>query len=268
MLPSHFGVYEEKALKRLPGALGILLFATLARAEDASPAWSGEAGLSYVQTTGNSSNSTVGGAFKLVRDDSVWKLMLSSAFVRTESESVKTAERFDGALRGERGFGDRFAVYGQALYLRNVFAGVDGQETFESGGVFKLALGPKHFLSLSGALAYTAEQRLAPAADRNFVGGRSALAYKWQISPNADFTEDVDYLQSFKDGADGRLTNNAALTAKISKILALKLQHQLLYYHDPVPGKKTTDTTILASIVAKWPAPAPPPPPCPACPSN
>jgi putative salt-induced outer membrane protein len=252
-------------VKILRVAVPMLLLASFASAEEAPAVVSGEAGLSYVQTTGNSSNSTIGAGLKLLRQAGAWKTGLNTAFVRTESESVKTAERFDTALRAERGFGDGFAAYAQGSYLRNTFAGIEGQETFESGGLYKFANGPKQFFSASAALSYTAEQRIAPDRDRNFVGGRAALAYKWQLSASADFTEDLDYLQSFKESADGRLSHKAAVTANVSKIFALKLAHQLLYYNAPAPGKQKTDTTILASIVAKWPAPPPPPPPCP-CP--
>lgn len=235
-------------------------------AAPAPPLWSGEAGLSYVQTSGNSDSATLGAGLKLLRESGPWKVGFAGAFVRTETDDVKSAEKLDALLRAERALGERFAVYGQGSYLRDVFAGIDGQETFESGGLYKLAIGPRHFFSLSGALAYTAEQRAEPNPDRNFVGGRAGLSYKWQISANAAFTEDLSYLQSFKDSADGRILQKATITANINKIFAIKLGQELLYYRDPVPGKKSTDNTILASIVAKWPAPAPPAPPCPPCP--
>lgn len=230
------------------------------------PAWSGEAGLSYVQTSGNSDSATLGAGLKLGRESGRWKLGFATAFVRTETDAVKSAERLDALLRAERALGERFAAYGQGAYLRDVFAGIDGQETFESGGLYKLAVGPRHFLSLSAALAYTAEQRAEPSPDRNFGGVRAGLGYKWQIGGNAAFTEDLSYLQSLKDSEDGRIVQKATITANINKVFALKLGQELLYYRDPVPGKKRTDNVILASIVARWPAPAPPAPPCPPCP--
>jgi len=243
-----------------------LLVASPSAAQGAPPppvVWSGEAGLSYVQTTGNSENSTLGAGLKLGYQRDVWTVSFATAFVRTQSDGLKNAEKFDAMLRGERGFGERVAVYAQGAFLRDLFAGIDGQETVESGGLYKLATGPKHSFSLSAALAYTAEQRLAPSPDRNFAGGRGALAYTWQISPTARFTENLSYLQSFKASADGRVLHRAALTANINEIFALKLAHELLYFRDPVPGKKRTDTTVLVSIVARWPTPAPPCPPCP-----
>ena len=241
--------------------------APLVLGQDASPSWSGEAGLSYVQRTGNSDSSTFGAGLKLFREDEPWRMAFATAFIRTETDDVKSAERFDASLRGERGLGPRFALYSQGSYLRNIFAGIDGQEIFELGGLYELVKGPRHALAVSTALAYTAEQRLEPNPDRNFAGVRAGLAYKFQISSHAEFTEDASYLQSFESSADGRVTHRAALTASINDVFALKLVHDLLYLRDPVPGKKGADNTILASIVAKWPAPKPPVPMCPCAPN-
>jgi putative salt-induced outer membrane protein len=227
------------------------------------PSWEGEAGLSYVKNSGNSDSSSLGATLKLFHDEGAWRIGVGGTYLRSEDTDVTTAERIDALLRGERALGERFSIYSQFSYLRNQFAGIDGSESLEAGGLYKLAAGPKHFLALTGALGYNWEQRIPPDVDHDFFGGRAGLAYKWQISPTADFTEDLDYLQSFKDSVDGRFTSKTALTASINKVFAIKLSNLLTYYHDPVPGKKKTDNTIFASIVAKWPAPAPPPPPCP-----
>lgn len=245
-------------MKARPWLLVAIAIAPLTRAQDTPPVWSGEAGLSYVQTSGNSDASTFGAGLKLLRQKGPWKLAFATAFVRTKTDGVKSAEKFDALLRGERALGARFALYSQGAYLRDAFAGLDGQETFEAGGLYKLTTGPKHFLALSGSLAYTGEQRTEPNPDRNFLGGRTGLSYKFQISPTADFTEDVSYLQSFESSADGRVAHKAALAVNVNRVFALKLAHELLYLRDPVPGKKSTDSTILASVVAKWPAPPPP----------
>lgn len=214
-----------------------------------------------MKTSGNSDNSTFGATLKLFHEKQAWKAGFAGGFLRSVESETKTAERIDGLLRAERAFGPRFAAYAQGSYLRNVFAGIDGQRTLEAGGLYKFLTGPRHFLAGSQALGHTWEQRLAPSPDRNFVSGRSGIAYRWEISGNADLTQDLDYLQSFRESGDGRLTSKTALSASINDVLAIKLGHTLLYYNSPVPGKKSTDKTIAATIVARWPAPAPQPPP-------
>src|SRR5437868_5225307 len=66
------------------------------------PLWSGEGGLSYVRTTGNSDNSTFGAGLKLVRERGSWKNLASAEFVRATDHSVRTTERVEAGLRAER----------------------------------------------------------------------------------------------------------------------------------------------------------------------
>ena len=209
-----------------------------------------------MHTTGNSDSTTIGGSLKVVHEVSPWKAVFQSAILRATDREVKTAERLDAGLRVERALGARLAVYAQSSYLRNVFAGIDGQETLEGGGLYKIAVGPTHFLSAGAALSHVWEQRGAPQPNVDFLGGRGTVSYKWHLSSAADFTEDLDYLQSFDASDDWRIGSKAALTASVSRVFGLKVSHVLLHYNRPVPGKKETDATVLASIVAKWPGPA------------
>ncbi len=215
------------------------------------PPWSGEASLSYVQTTGNSESQSFGAGLKLLYQSAPWKAEFTSAFIRTEADGAETARRFSGALRGERAFGDHLAAYAQGSYLRNLFAGIRGQEIAEAGGLYKFLTGPQHLLAASAGLAYTREQRTPPADDRSFLGASVGLSYHWKLSPTSEFAEELNYLPNFKDASDWRSNATTSLTASVTKVLAVKLAHQLSYMRSPVPGKKRTDTTLLASIVAK-----------------
>ena len=129
--------------------------------------------------------------------------------------------------------------------------GIEGQEIAEAGGIYKLLTGPRHSLSVSAGFAYTWEQRLIPP-DLNFAGASAGFAYGWKISPTAEFTEEFNYLYDFEDSSDWRVNNAVSVSASITKVLALKLSHQLVYLNSPVPGKKSTDTTVLATLVAKF----------------
>lgn len=217
------------------------------------PLWSGEGSLSYVQTTGNSENQTLGAGFKLLYQPSLWKAEFRSAFVRTQADSVKSAERFNALLRGERSLGPRFAAFGRATVLRDVFSGIEAQESLEGGILYKLLESERQLFSVSAALGYTNENRVDPAPDRDFLAGRAAVAYRLKLGEASELTEDLDYLANFMRSDDWRVTHAAALSASVSKAFAVKLSHQLYYFHDPVPGKKSTDTTFLASLVVKWP---------------
>ena len=248
----------EVVMKRLALVLAFGLVAVRVSAQTPAPAadtstkpWSGEASLSFVQTTGNTDNQTLGTGLKAAWQSAPWKVSIAAAFLRAETSNVETARKTNAALRGEYDFTARLGAYAQESYLRDRFAGIANQWITEGGGVYKLLTGPVHALSLSAGLAYTSEERLPPDADRRFMGGTAGLSYKWKISSTADFGEDAVFLQSFKASRDWRFNNAASLSVSMTKVLAIKLSHQLAYLHLPATGKKRTDTTLLASLVAK-----------------
>jgi len=220
------------------------------------PLWSGEGTLSYVQTGGNSESLTIGSSLRALYQSAPWKAELRAAFIRTKTEDLVSAQKFTAQLRGERAFNASVSAYGQASFLRDRFAGIDSQSILEAGGLYKLSSGPQHFASVSAGLGFTDEKREPPDADRSFAAGRLAVSYHYKINATAELGEDADALADLGDFGDWRANNTLSLSASISRILALRIAHQIAYIHQPVAGKKSTDTTFLASIVAKWPAPA------------
>jgi putative salt-induced outer membrane protein YdiY len=220
-------------------------------AEPAAKPWSGEASVSFVQTTGNTENQTLGAGLKAAWQNAPWKVSLAAAYLRAKAADVETARKTNAAVRGEYDLTARIGVYAQESYMKDRFAGIDSQWITEAGGLYKLLLGPVHALSASAGIAYTSENRLPPDSDRRFAGGTAGISYKWKISSSADFGEDAVFLQSFKASRDWRFNNAASLSVSMTKVLAVKLTHQLSYMHLPATGKTRTDTTFLASLVAK-----------------
>jgi putative salt-induced outer membrane protein len=217
------------------------------------PTFSGEGSLSYVQTGGNSDSKTFGAGLDVVIQPAPWKIELKSSFVTNEADGKETARKFSGSLRGDRNLSPRVALYAQGSYLRDRFAGIDGQEILQAGVQYTLLTGPAHTLSASAGLADTKEQRIE-ANNRSFLGGSVGLDYQWKIGATSVFSENVGYLPDFEESSDWRLNAATSLTTSINSVLAVKLSHQLTYVNSPVPGKRKTDTTFLASLVAKWPA--------------
>jgi putative salt-induced outer membrane protein YdiY len=244
-----------------PAALGMAMLASLgASARKAfaegpppiPPVWSGQADLSYLQTSGNSRTQAAGAGLDVLYQSAPWKSELKAAFLRAAAEDTETARRFSAALRGERSLTPRFSVYAQGSYLRDLFAGIRGQEILEGGGLYKIVPGPVHTLSGSLGAGYAWEQREPPAENRNFLAAIAGLSYRWKITPTSEFGEDVNYLRDLKTSDDWRFNMTTSLAATVSKKLALKLSHQLLYTNSPVPGKKKTDTAVTAALVVKF----------------
>jgi putative salt-induced outer membrane protein YdiY len=146
---------------------------------------------------------------------------------------------------------DRLGVFGRYAFLRNEFAGIDNRNSV-AGGIDYLAIRPEpHRLKFNVGVGYANEQRLI-GQDLSAAEFVSGAGYKWTISPNADITDDFEFAASFDDGSDWRTANIAAVTAKLTTVLALKLSNTVRYVHAPVIGFETTDTITSIALVAKF----------------
>jgi putative salt-induced outer membrane protein YdiY len=230
-----------------------------ARAQDAAasppPVWTGEAGLSYVQTGGNTQTQTIGTSARLTHEGGVWKAEAQAAFLRAEASDEVTAKKWTALAKGSRALGDRLGAYGQTTFLRDVFAGIERENAFDLGGILKVLSGPRQVLDATATVAFTDESRLG-AEDRSFLGGRLGAAYKLKLAQASELAVEADYLQGFSDADASRARTAVSITSALGRILALKVTHKLAWVKEPVPGKDGTDTELLASIVARWP-PAP-----------
>jgi hypothetical protein len=131
-------------------------------------------------------------------------------------------------------------------------SGIRHQFSLAAGGLVHALTGERRSLALSLALTKTAERRVV-APDRNFIG--SELGIELKVKPNhvVALEHSAAYIRDFSDGSNWRLRTTTSLTAALSRRLAFKCSHQL-YRNKPDIGKRSTDQTMLASLVMRWPS--------------
>ena len=81
-----------------------------------------------------------------------------------------------------------------------------------------------------------------------FTGAR----YVFKFSDTAEITDDVRFAFSLADSTDWRTSNIAALTAKLTTVLSLKLSNTVRYVHAPPDDFERTDTITAVALVAKF----------------
>jgi putative salt-induced outer membrane protein YdiY len=216
--------------------------------------WSGEAGLSYVQTGGNSEAQTLGLSLQGLHQREPWKLLARAGVLRSETAEVLSVEKWAALLRADRTIRARLSAFAQTSYLRDLFAGIERENAVDAGLLYELVKTDRHALAASAALAYTDESRTAPGEDRSFAGTRAGLSYGLKLRAG-ELGAHADYLFSLGDSGGSRARTGLTLTSALSRFLAVRISHQLGYVREPVPGKEKTDTELLASIVARWPPP-------------
>jgi len=215
------------------------------------PRVEGTAEAAFVGTSGNASTSTFGLNGELINRPDSWLIRQTAGFVRNRAEGETTAEVFLYGGRIQKTLTPRLSAFGEYGYFRDEFAGVSHRNTLAGGVTAKLVDRPAHLLTADAGLGFLNEQRLA-GDDVSSATYGGTLAYKWKFSSTAEFTDEVRLTGLFDRAEDWRLAHVAAITARLTDGLSLKVSNAIRYAHFPVPGFKKTDTTTSVALVAKF----------------
>ncbi len=247
---------------RIPAAL-CFLWAVPALAQEAAPAaapppppppaWTGNAQVSFLKTTGNTETSVLGvGGEAKYKGSSPWSLGLKAALARGKADDVENLRKFTSALRGGRAFNERTDLFAEIAYAEDIYAGIDSRFGGELGVSHKLTITGPHLLSVEAGFGAIHEVRLPGKVASDFATARGGLNYKYVISKTSDFQNQAGMTLNLSDSQDWRFTNAAALTAALNARFSMKLSYNVAYLNAPPPGKKQTDTTAAAALVAKF----------------
>ena len=223
------------------GAFAVLLCSpdvTLAQAPPAAPPpppprWERKAELSFVSTGGNTDTQTLGLGASVVFRPPKWTTEARTSFVRGEAADVETAKSWVVDLREARALSARAEAFGRYGYLLDPFAGIDHRNTVDGG------------------LGYTDEGRVT-GESQSYALVNLGSAYKWQLSQTADISDSAIFTESLENHDVWRFTNALAVSAAMTRVLSLKLSHDIKFNNSPVPGFEKTDRVTSAAIVAKF----------------
>ena len=215
------------------------------------PRVEGSAELSLVSTGGNSETQSLGFGGSLIWRPDPWTTQAQASFIRAETSGVETARALIASLRQSRMLTPRLDVFGRAEYLANEFAGIDNRVTFDVGLGYKFVDTPRHFLRTDAGVGYAHESRLV-GEDLSTALLNVAGIYRWKFNDTAAIENASLFSSSFDDGDDWRFRNGFAVTATMTRLLSLKVAHELKFVNAPVVGFEKTDRVLSAAIVAKF----------------
>jgi putative salt-induced outer membrane protein YdiY len=215
------------------------------------PKREGTAEFAFVGTTGNASTQTIGLNGELIVRPEQWVITNKASFIRNESDSQLTAQSFGYLFRAARTFSPRLSAFGEYGYFRDEFAGVLNRNSLVGGMSYKVVDLPRHLFFTDAGLGYMNETRLG-GDDVSSATWSLGAGYKWKISETAEFTDDLRMTGLLADGADWRVLQMAAVTARLTQLFSLKVSNTIRYTHAPVPGFKNTDTNTSVALVAKF----------------
>ena len=215
------------------------------------PRLEGSAELSFVSTGGNSETQSLGLGGAMIWRPDPWNTQAKLSFVRSEAQGIETARALVAWLRQGRNLTSRLDVFGRVEYLADEFAGIDNRFTVEGGLGYKFVDTSRHFLRTDVGLGYANESRLV-GEDLSSALLNLAGVYRWKWSENAMVENGSLFSSSFDDGDNWRFRNAFSVSAAMTRVLSLKLSHEVKYVNAPVEGFEKTDRLLSAAVVAKF----------------
>jgi putative salt-induced outer membrane protein YdiY len=226
---------------------------TLAQAPSPSapPAREGSVEFAFIGTAGNASTQTIGLAGEVILRPGPWVVRSRGGFNRNKSEATLTAESVQYLIRADRALDTRAGVFAEYTFFRDEFAGIEHRSGVVGGVAYKLVDRDAHVLSLDGGLGYLNEHRLTDPgiSTATFAAGGK---YYWQISPNAELTEDVRFTGVFDQLNDWRALNVVAISSRLNSMFSLKASNTVRYTNAPLTPFKRTDLNTAIALVAKF----------------
>ena len=213
--------------------------------------------LSLVATGGNTSTRTIGAGGSLTHRTETRRTRLAVAFLTSDSDEVTLARSLTAQARHGISVGSRANLFGEALYARDVFAGIEDRRTLSAGAAFTPPMPRGQTLSVESSVGYTAERRLDE--DLRFATGSGALAYSWTMRPGTTLTEDVAFIADFEQANNWRSTSITTVSVTLTRLLSLKATQAIDYRRTPVPGFRRADFRTAAALVVLLQRRPPPP---------
>lgn len=214
--------------------------------------FSNETVFSMVNTRGNTDTLTLAGENEMAyKFSEKWTGSWGAGAVYKEVDSTNQTERYFADLRVDASITEHWYVYLLGSWDRDEFSGFDHRLGLGPGMGCKFLNGPQHFLFGELGLNYRYEDYTDPEADpEQFMEGRVFGRYKWAFSEKSHFSQELEYLQSYKQEKALKLKSDTALITAINRMMALKISYTVRYNNNPIPSTlENTDSTFATSLV-------------------
>ena len=216
--------------------------------ETTPPGWTGEIGLGYVRTSGNTNTESIKATGKAVNEIEKWRHSLNLEALKSSDEDVTTAERYFLAGKSDYKFSEHNYWYGRVSYEDDHFSGYDYRITESLGYGRRLIHEPD--LSLDAEIGPGARQSKTDTGDSEdeFLV-RLAGDLKWKISKTSEFTEELSTEIGEEDTVSKSVTG---LKANINTSLAMKVTYTVKHTSDVPVGVKNTDSEFVVTLVYSY----------------
>lgn len=200
-----------------------------------------------VDASGNSDILSLNLGEKLSRKFDRWVLSQSAKVLYGETDGSRTTESYDVNGRIEYMLAPRIGTFVLGIFQRDPFAGVAERWNGGPGIAVGLVRSARDTLTVEGAMTLQNERSIA-GVKRDFGASRAAALFKHVFTAGSFVTQNLEWLANLEEGPDYRLNSETALTAPISRQIALRVSYVIRFDNRPEPGFETTDRILTTGV--------------------
>jgi len=160
-----------------------------------------------------------------------------------KTDGSTTAESYDAGVRGDYPLGKTIGVFVIGTFQRDPFAGIAERWGGGPGVAVGLVQAPHDTLSVEGALTAQRERNISNVR-ASYGATRTAASFKHLFATATAFTQTLEWIANLETSDDQRVNSETALTAPLSKQIALKVSYVIRFDNLPEPGFVKTDRLL------------------------
>jgi putative salt-induced outer membrane protein len=201
----------------------------------------------FVDASGNSRVTNINLGEKLSHRFGGWLFKQTAQALYGKTNGKASAESYDVVGRGGYQLTSRIGIFVLGEYQRDPFAGLASRWSGGPGVAVGLMQTPHDTLGLETAITEQRERSVAGVA-QSFAAERSAATFKHIFGAKAFLTEALEWVANLKTSDDQRINSETALTAPISRQVALRVSYLIRFDNQPEPGFKKTDRIFTTGV--------------------
>lgn len=227
------------------------LLAAPAMAAETPGAWTGEAALGLVMTSGNTNTQSVNAKAKAVNERDMWRHSVAIEGLDTKSAAdvnsakTTTAQRYLVTGQSNYKFKPRHSVFGLASYEDDRFSGYDWRATEVLGYGYRAIEEPDLTLDLEAGPGARQSKLNDGTRDNEgmfHLGGNLG----WKVSETSEFSE----VLTSDIGSDTTISKSVTgLKTQINGSLSMKLAYTVKHTSNVPVGFKTVDRETAVMLV-------------------
>lgn len=225
--------------------LAVLALALSPLAVHAEP-WSGEVGLGYLATSGNSDTTSLNGKLLVDYAQGNWKNAFAASAISSADDEASTAERYLVTDKLDWNFTERDYIFGAVEWEKDLFGGVRERTSQTVGYGRHILTGPVHLLDAEiGAGARQLQNNDVGRTREDDAIGRAFGKYQWALSETSTFIQTL----KVESGAENTFTESVTeLKLSVVGNLFAALSYTVKHNSDVPADTKKTDTFSAVNL--------------------